>query len=418
MSDIFLSEDEVSKLDPWSVPIDEIDVSQPNLFKTNAHFAFFERLRKEAPVHYCKDSVFGPFWSITRFNDIMSVDKDHHNFSSVGGVSLGDRPGDFNTPNFISLDPPEHDGQRMAVTGVVAPTNLAALETVIRERAAKILDGLPVGETFNWVDKVSIELTTQMLAAIFDFPFEDRRKLTYWSDLATSTVATGGSMPEESRREGLMECLEVFTQLKRERERRDPAKHNDLVTMMAHSPATKDMDPMEYLGNLILLIVGGNDTTRNSISGGVLALNQFPEEYDKLRANPSLIRNMVPEIIRWQTPLSYMRRRCLNDTVVNGQTIKAGDKVAMWYCSGNRDERVIDNPDAFIIDRKQPRHHLAFGFGIHRCMGNRLAEMQLRIIWEEILARFSRVEVVAEPVRVASNFVKGYEELLVVVDRK
>ena len=278
MSELFLSEDEVSKLDTWSVPIDQIDVSQPNLFKTNAHFAFFERLREEAPVHYCKDSVFGPFWSITRFNDIMSVDKDHHNFSSVGGVSLGERPSDFNTPNFISLDPPLHDGQPMAVTGVVAPTNLAALESVIRERAAKILDGLPVGETFNWVDKVSVELTTQMLAAIFDFPFEERRKLTYWSDLATSTVATGGSMPEESRREGLMECLEVFTQLKRERESRDPAKHNDLVTMMAHSPATKDMDPMEYLGNLILLIVGGNDTTRNSISGGVLALNQFREE--------------------------------------------------------------------------------------------------------------------------------------------
>ena len=415
MSELFLSEDEVTKLDPWSIPLDEIDVSQPNLFKTNSHFAFFERLRKEAPVHYCKDSVFGPFWSITRFDDIMAVDKDHQNFSSIGGVSLGERPGDFNTPNFISLDPPGHDEQRMAVTGVVAPTNLASLESVIRQRAGKILDDLPVGETFNWVDRVSIELTTQMLATIFDFPFEDRRKLTYWSDLATSTVATGGSMPEESRREGLMECLDVFTQLRNERESWDPAEHNDLVTMMAHSPATKNMDPMEYLGNLILLIVGGNDTTRNSISGGVLALNQFPEQYNKLRANHGLIRNMIPEIIRWQTPLSYMRRRCVNDTVVNGQTIKAGDKVAMWYCSGNRDDTVIENPDDFIIDRKQPRHHLAFGFGIHRCMGNRLAEMQLRIIWEEIMARFERVELVGEPVRVASNFVKGYEELPVVV---
>jgi len=411
----FLTEEEVLNLDPWSVAIEEIDVSQPNLFKTNSHFAFFERLRKEAPVHYCKDSVFGPFWSITRFNDIMAVDKDHQNFSSIGGVSLGERPQDFNTPNFISLDPPEHDQQRMAVTGVVAPTNLAKLESVIRERAGKILDELPVGEPFNWVDRVSIELTTQMLAIIFDFPFKDRKKLTYWSDLATSTIATGGSMPEESRRVGLMECLEVFTELRKERAGWDASEHNDLVTMLAHSPATKNMDPMEYLGNLILLIVGGNDTTRNSISGGVVALNKFPKEYEKLGKNHDLIQTMVPEIIRWQTPLSYMRRRCLNDTVVNGQTIKAGDKVAMWYCSGNRDETVIDNPNDFVIDRKQPRHHLSFGFGIHRCMGNRLAEMQLKIIWEEIMKRFERVEMVGEPVRVASNFVKGYEQLPVVV---
>ena len=406
--------------DPLSVGEDlsRIDVSDPMIFKNDAFRPIFARLRKEAPVHYCKESPFGPYWSITRFHDIMAVDKNHHDFSSQGGVSIGNRSADFEAPNFISMDPPKHDLQRKAVTGVVAPMNLAKLEPVIRQRAGWILDDLPTGESFNWVEHVSVELTTQMLATIFDFPFEQRRKLTQWSDLVTSSVATGGTLPDEDRREGLMQCLSEFTDLWNERVHWDPREHNDLITLMANDPATSEMDPMEYLGNLILLIVGGNDTTRNSISGGVLALNQFPEEYDKLRANPSLIRNMVPEIIRWQTPLSYMRRRCLNDTVVNGQTIKAGDKVAMWYCSGNRDERVIDNPDAFIIDRKQPRHHLAFGFGIHRCMGNRLAEMQLRIIWEEILARFSRVEVVAEPVRVASNFVKGYEELLVVVHRK
>ena len=377
MSELFLTEAEVLNLDPWSMPIEDIDVSQPNLFKTNKHFAFFERLRKQDPVHYCKDSVFGPFWSITRFNDIMAIDIDHQNFSSIGGVSLGDRPEGFKTPNFISMDPPLHDEQRMAVTGVVAPKNLAELESVIRQRAGKILDELPVGETFDWVDRVSIELTTQMLAAIFDFPFEDRRKLTYWSDLATSTVATGGSMPEASRREGLMECLEVFTKLRRERESWNPSEHNDLITMMAHSHATKNMDQLEYLGNLILLIVGGNDTTRNSISGGVFALNQYPAEYNKLRKNHGLIGTMVPEIIRWQTPLSYMRRRCINDTVVNGKTIRAGDKVAMWYCSGNRDETVIENPNDFIVDRKQPRHHLAFGFGIHRCMGRNAAESHM-----------------------------------------
>lgn len=413
-----MSEATIKPVDAWTMPIDEINVSDPMLFQSDTLWPYFERLRKEDPVHYCAESNFGPFWSITKFKDIMDVDKDHLNFSSIGGVSIGDRPPDFETLNFISMDPPKHDMQRMAVTGVVAPDNLAKLEPIIRERAGRILDELPDGETFNWVDLVSIELTTQMLATIFDFPFEDRRKLTEWSDLATSTVATGGTMPEESRREGLMECLEYFTELWNERVKWDPADHYDLITMMAHSPATKNMDPMEYLGNLILLIVGGNDTTRNSISGGVYALNQFPGEYDKLQKNPGLIASMIPEIIRWQTPLTHMRRRAINDVEVNGKTINKGDKVVMWYVSGNRDEEVIDRPNDFIIDRERPRHHLSFGFGIHRCMGNRLAEMQLRTVWEEIHKRFDRIEVVGEPIRVASNFVRGYAELPVRVQRR
>jgi cytochrome P450 len=341
----------------------------------------------------------------------MAVDKNHQDFSSQGGVSIGNRSADFQAPNFISMDPPKHDLQRKAVTGVVAPMNLAKLEPLIRGRAGAILDALPVGEEFNWVESVSIELTTQMLATIFDFPFEDRRKLTAWSDLATSSVATGGTLPDEARREGLMECLNEFTALWQERLNWDPAEHNDLITLMAHNPATRDMDPMEYLGNLILLIVGGNDTTRNSISGGVLGLNQYPQEYDKLKTNPGLIPSMIPEIIRWQTPLTHMRRVASRDVNFQGQSIKQGDKVVMWYISGNRDETAIDDPERFWIDRANPRHHLSFGFGIHRCMGNRLAEMQLRVLWEEIMQRFESVEVVGEPVRVASNFVRGIAEL-------
>jgi cytochrome P450 len=175
---------------------------------------------------------------------------------------------------------------------------------------------------------------------------------------------------------------------------------------------------MEYLGNIILLIVGGNDTTRNSITGGLLALNQNPDQYDKLMANPELIPSMVSEIIRWQTPLAYMRRTALEDVELGGKTIRKGDKVIMWYVSGNRDETVIENPDAFIIDRERPRHHLSFGFGIHRCVGNRLAEMQLRIVWEEILKRFPRINVVSEPSRVYSSFVKGYDHMRVVIPAK
>jgi len=418
MSEAAVEKLDLTTADPWSVPLDKINVSDPALFETDTHWRYFERLRKEDPVHYCEDSLFGPYWSITKFNDIMQVDKAHQIFSSEDGITLTDRQADFKTPNFISMDPPKHDVQRMAVTDVVAPLNLAKLEPIIRERAGKILDSLPIEEEFNWVDLVSVELTTQMLATLFDFPFEERRKLTYWSDMATSSELAGGPTPEPVRRAALMECLEVFTGLWNERINNDPSEDIDLISMMAHNPDTQNMEPMEYLGNLILLIVGGNDTTRNSLTGGVYFLNEFPHEYDKLRANPGLIPKMVPEIIRFQTPLAYMRRTAMEDTVVRGKTIKEGDKVAMWYVSGNRDEEVIDRANEFIIDRATPRHHLSFGYGIHRCMGNRLAEMQLRIVWEEILKRFETVEVVGEPVRVLSSFVKGYSELPVKLHAK
>jgi cytochrome P450 len=404
---------DLTTADPYSVPLDQIDVSQSALYETNTFWPYFDRLRKEDPVHYTKDSFFGPYWSITRFDDIVYVDKHHELFSSGPGITLADRPEDFATINFIAMDPPVHDDQRKAVQGVVAPRNLMKLESLIRGRVEGILDSLPLEETFNWVDLVSVELTTQMLATLFDFPFDHRRKLTYWSDMATSGELAGGPTPEPVRRAALMECREWFTKLWHERASQPPGDDIDLISMLAHGKTTRDMlsRPMEFLGNLILLIVGGNDTTRNSITGGVVALNENPDEYQKLRDNPDLIPNMVSEIIRWQTPLAYMRRTANQDTELGGKQIKKGDKIAMWFVSGNRDEDAIDRPNDFIIDRAHARHHLSFGFGIHRCMGNRLAEMQLRIVWEEILKRFHTVEVVGEPVRVHSSFVKGYSEL-------
>ena len=399
----------------YATPLEDLNPGDPDLFLNDTHWPYFERLRREAPVHWCRDSEFGPYWSVTRYNDIMAVDTNHQVFSSdaaLGGITIRDARPDLRRPSFIAMDPPKHDVQRKTVSPAVAPANLALMEPIIRERAAKILDALPIGETFDWVDRVSIELTTQMLATLFDFPFEERRKLTRWSDFATTLPMPGGLVEtEDARQEVLMECLAYFTRLWNERINEPP--RGDLVSMMAHGEATRDMTPMEYLGNVILLIVGGNDTTRNSLTGGLLALNRFPAEYDKLRADPSLIPNMVPEIIRWQTPLAHMRRTALIDTELGGQTIKAGDKVVMWYVSGNRDDSVIDDPQAFKIDRERPRQHLSFGFGIHRCVGNRLAELQLKVVWEEILKRWSRIEVMEEPKRVRSSFVKGYESMQV-----
>ncbi len=396
--------------DAFAKPIDAIDVSDPALYRDDIWQPYFERLRRDDPVHFCPDGTIGAFWSVTRYKDIMQAELAHDALSSEAGITLLDRPEELKLPMFIAMDPPKHDDQRKVVQPIVAPANLAKLQQTIRERVGAILDKLPRGETFDWVDHVSIELTTSMLATLFDFPFEDRRKLTFWSDCATMNIAAGGYIDSEEKREQVFaECLGYFVKLWNERVNAEPRP--DLVSMLAHGEATRNMSPREYLGNLVLLIVGGNDTTRNSISGGLLFLNQNPGEYAKLRANPALIESMVPEIIRYQTPLAYMRRTALADTEIGGKAIRKGDKLAMWYISGNRDEAAIERPNEFIIDRARPRQHLSFGFGIHRCVGNRLAEMQLKILWEEILKRFPVIEVVGPATRVYSSFVHGISHL-------
>ena len=401
-------------VDPHSVPLEDIDVSQPELFSQDRIWPLFERLRREDPVHYCAHSEYGPYWSMTKFEDIKQVDTNHATYSSHGAITIDEEEyEEFNLPMFIAMDPPRHEEQRKLVSPVVAPMNLKTLSGTIRERAARILESLPVGETFNWVDLVSIELTAQMLATLFDIPFEDRRRLTRWSDVGAHGVQGGmdaGILENEAQYQAeLLECLDYFTQLWNQRANQPPG--NDLISMLSHGESTRDIPPMEFLGNLILLIVGGNDTTRNSISGGVLALNENPAQYAKLKSNPRVIPNMVSEIIRYQTPLAHMRRTATTDAELGGKQIREGDKVIMWYISGNRDDEAIERPNQFLIDRANARQHLSFGFGIHRCMGNRLAEMQLKILWEEILERFSMVEVVGQPVRVASNFIHGFSEL-------
>jgi cytochrome P450 len=398
--------------DAFAKPLDQIDVSDPQLYRDDIWYPYFARLRRDEPVHFCESSFMGPFWSVTKYRDIMQVELNHAAFSSsstFGGITLRDRPAELELPMFIAMDPPKHDEQRKVVQPIVAPGNLARLQETIRERVGIILDGLPRNETFDWVDRVSIELTTSMLATLFDFPFEDRRKLTFWSDCATMDIRAGGYIDSEEKREEVFrECLGYFVKLWNERVNSPGA---DLVSMLAHGEATKNMSPREYLGNLILLIVGGNDTTRNSISGGVLFMSQNPGEFRKLRDNPALIDSAVPEIIRYQTPIAYMRRTALADVEVGGKTIRKGEKVAMWYVSGNRDEEAIERPNEFIIDRKRPRQHLSFGFGIHRCVGTRLAELQLKLLWEEILRRFPVIEVVGPPQRLYSSFVHGITHL-------
>jgi cytochrome P450 len=397
-----------------AIPLAEINPADAQEFVDDSVGYLFERLRREDPVHRSHSPIPGvdSYWSVTRYQDIMHVDSHHDIFSSENGITLLDFPeGDEQKlPMFIAMDPPKHDEQRKAVNPIVAPANLNNWRDLIRRRTAAVLDSLPRNETFDWVDKVSIELTTYMLATLFDFPLEDRRLLPYWSDIATSNKLTNpDALEPEARMAELHKMLQYFTRLWNERINQPP--RTDLISMLAHGPATRNMGPKEFMGNLVLLIVGGNDTTRNSMTGGLLALHHNPQEMAKLRANPGLIESLVPEIIRWQTPLAYMRRTALADTELAGKQIRKGDKLAMWYLSGNRDGAAIPDPERFIIDRERPRQHLSFGFGIHRCVGNRLAELQLKILWEEILSRFDTIEVMGEPTRVRSSFVRGFSKL-------
>ena len=394
----------------------DFDVSDIALWDAERYWPYFARLRAEEPIHYCADSTYGPYWSVTKHADILNIETRHDVFSSAsehGGVIIHDdiamRFVDQTLEGLITMDPPRHEKHRSAVSGIVARPNLDHFEKIIRERTANVLDTLPVNEEFDWVPAVSVELTTQMLATLFDFPFEDRHKLTRWSNVATSEPGLGVVETNEERVREMKACLFYFTKLWRQRKANSGGF--DFISMLSQNPETATMQPMNYLGNVLVLIVGGNDTTRNSMTGSVIAFDQYPDQLAKLKTNQDLMENAVSEIIRWQTPISHMRRTALADTDLCGHAIKKGDKVVMWYISGNRDETVFEDPERFDIERANVRRHLSFGGGIHRCMGRRFAELQLKILWEEILDRWTRIEVAGEPERTKSNFVHGYNSL-------
>lgn len=398
------------------------DVSRSDIYVEDRWQPIFAAMRAEAPINKVDASPYGTYWNVTTIKAIQHVESLPELFSSsweVGGITIGERPEDieeeFQLPMFIAMDRPQHTGQRRTVAPAFTPAEMERMSTEIRARTGATLDTLPFGEEFDWVEKVSIELTTGMLALLFGFPWEDRHLLTFWSDWA-GDVEIGLAPELVTIRHGLLQEMgHYFQKLWIERSQAEPAP--DLISMMVHSEAMSHMSPQEFIGNLVLLIVGGNDTTRNTMSGIVEALDRFPDQRALLEADPSLIPGAVQECIRYVTPLAHMRRTATADADLFGHAIKAGDKLIMWYISANRDESVFEDPDKLIVTRDNARRNLAFGYGIHRCVGARLAELQLRILLEEMHARRMRVRVTGEVKRVRANFVHGHRKLGVTLEK-
>jgi len=386
--------------------LERIDPSRADRFADQSILALMKRLRHEAPIHYCADSEYGPFWSITRHADIREIELLPELYSSShahGGISLIQPPGSQGMVTFIQMDPPDHGPRRQVLLPAFSAQEMARLSDNIRKRTSDVLDQLPRGQTFDWVSNVSVRLTTDMLAILLDFPWDDRHLLPEWTDWIVSLDRIRND--PHRRMEKMGEMAAYFLKLWQERASAPQAP--DLLSRMIHSGALGQLDAAEFLGSMATLVVGGNDTTRNTMSGLAIAFGQWPAEREKIYADPSLIPTAVQEAIRWQSPAVHMRRTVTRDTEFKGKAFKAGDAVVMWYISANRDEAVFENADRFLADRRNAREHIAFGYGIHRCLGARLAELQLRILLEELAVRKLVVEPAGTAVREPHPFLSN-----------
>jgi len=399
-------------------PLNPFDVSQDALYVQDTWREPFARLRAEMPISWREESPFGSYWSVVTHDLVQEVELRHDVFSSrwdMGNITIADAVNGEGFPNFIAQDQPIHTAQRRVIAPAFSPSQMLKLDAAVKARTKELMDGLPIGETFDWVERVSIPQTLGMLCILFDMPFDEWRDIKRWSDWASGVSAE--NLTDEYRTEFLVQMGEMLGRFDRELEdRRGKPPSDDLLSRMVHSEAMGNMEPMERIANIALLIVGGNDTTRNSMSALVEAFDKYPDQLERLRADPSLLPNAAQEIIRWQSPVTHMRRTALEDTQLGGQTIRQGEKVVMWYISANRDEAMFPDAERFDVGRSNARRHLSFGHGIHRCVGAKLAESQIATVIAEIAERNIRIVPQGAPERLASPFLHGFTKMPVRIE--
>ncbi|MEX1153624.1 cytochrome P450 [Parvibaculum sp.] len=394
------------------------DLKNPDLYMRDEHHEVFRKLRTEEPVYWNPEADAAGFWAITRYDDIEAISKNPALFSSAknnGGHRIfneNEIDGNDTDASMISMDPPEHAAYRRMVTPGFVPKRITGMEERIRARVTRLLDNLPKTGEAEFISAVAAALPIEVLAELFGVPQSDGAKLFEWSNATVGEDDPELRVSDDYMRHCVMEMAGYAAGLWQQRLEK-PGE--DLISMLAHSrPGGETMNFPTYIGTFILLVVAGNETTRNSISGGLLALSQNPQERQKLLEDPSLIPSAVQEIVRWVSPVLHMRRTATADTEIRGRKIAKGDKIVMWYASANRDEAAFEEPYRFDVaryTRPDAPTQLGFGAGQHFCLGSRLAELQLKILFEELLRRFPDIHVAGPVRRLRSNFISGIKEM-------
>lgn len=401
---------QICELDKWESFID----GQP--------YDLFKRLRHEAPIYWHEESLdFEPgFWALTKHEDIVRVSKDPLTFSSAAGghlMSMGDpKVVDPSAVaaiigNMIGMDPPDHQIYRKMVAPSFTPKAIRNLESDMRQKIRDLLENVEGKGEFNFVTEISEQLPLWVLCEMMGIPEPDRPKIR---DLVNNLTDASIQQDPENSFQIWVNYMELFKMGRDMIEERRKNPTDDLMSVVANTKVEGGELPPELLdGFFLLMVIAGNETTRNTLTGGLMALTENPEERAKLLQDPTLISNATDEMLRWVTSVIYFRRTAMKDTSIRGQDIKAGDKVVMWYGSANRDEDIFPDGHLFRVQRENAKKHLAFGAGEHLCLGNRLGHMQIRILFEELLARFPNIHSTSNPVRIPSNFLAGISELKV-----
>ncbi|MEV0854460.1 cytochrome P450 [Nocardia fluminea] len=392
----------------------DIDLMDLRAFERGEDDRLFAQLRDEDPLHW-NDEPDGPgFWSVTRYADVKAVATDHATFTVVEGTQIASRRAEGEGGRSIHhVDPPEHGPLRKIVTPHVRPAKVKALEADIIAVIDELLDkAIGAGRT-DFVAEIAAQLPLVMIGRLLGAPVQDCPHLLRWTNQMASEDPDYSEGPETAVR-ARDEVFGYFRGLEAQR-RECPAE--DLVSVL--TAAEIDGQPLSrgYLdAYYLVLMVAGNETTRNLLTGGVLALHEHPEWWQVIREDPNRIRVLVEEMTRWVTPVLSMRRTATRDVEMHGKTIKAGDKVVMWFCSANRDERAFTDPHEFIGDRF-PNEHLGFGWGEHACLGSHLARLEARLFFTRLVERGIDIRVVGDAARLRSNFFRGIKTLPVEMER-